>query len=161
MNWKKTTVMGLISLGLMAIPAFAQDANSNAQTPDHNDTNSKTKQAMKKAVNKTEDTASSTKDKVTGKKRMDLNSATKDQLEALPGMTADEAQKIIDNRPYRGKNDLLKKNVISADEYAKIKDDVVAKRSTATSESTGETSTTKGKHKSKSTGTTTTAGPSM
>ena len=53
MNWKKLTLAGLVSVGLMSIPALAQDASTtsttSAQTTDHNDTNSKTKKAMKKA----------------------------------------------------------------------------------------------------------------
>ena len=162
MNWKKLTLAGLVSVGLMAIPAVAQDASAtSSQTVDHNDTNSKTKKAIKKAAGKTQDAASDTKDAVSGNKRLDLNSATKDELAALPGMTADDAQKVIDNRPYKMKSDLVKKNVVSADEYAKIKDSVVAKKSTATDAATGDATTTKGKHKSKKSDTSTTAGPSM
>jgi competence protein ComEA len=162
MNWKKATLAGLVSLGILAIPALAQDAsttNANGQI-DHNDTNSKTKKAVKKAVGKTQDAASNTKDAVTGNKRVDLNSATKDELAALPGMTADDAQKVIDNRPYKMKSDLVKKNVVSAEEYAKIKDNVVAKKSTATDAATGDATTTKGKNKSKKPEASTTAGPS-
>lgn len=162
MTWKTLTVVCLISLGLLTLPAFAQDAattNSNGNI-DHNDTNSKTKKAVKKAMGKTEDAASDTKDKVSGNKRVDLNSATKDEIAALPGMTPDDAQKVIDNRPYSGKGDLVKKNVVSAEEYAKIKDSVVAKKSTATEPATGEATTTKGKHKSKTPASSTTTGPS-
>lgn len=156
MNWKRLTLSALVSVGLMAIPALAQDAtttSTSAQT-DHNDTNSKTKKAMKKAANKTQDVAGSTKDAVTGNKRLDLNSATKDELAALPGMTADDAQKVIDNRPYKTKKELVAKKIVSADEYSKIKDNVVAKQSTADD-------ATKAKHKMKKSDTaTTTAGPS-
>ncbi len=164
MNWKKLVLTGFVSFGLFAIPALAQDAttsSSGAQTTDHHDTNSKTKKAMKKAAGKTQDAASDTKDAVTGNKRLDLNSATKDDLAALPGMTAADAQKVIDNRPYKMKNDLVKKNIVSADEYAKIKDSIVAKRSTATKAAAGDATSTKGKSKSKKSDATTTAGPSM
>src|SRR2546429_167645 len=51
---------------------------------------------------------------------VDLNTATKKALMALPGMSDAEAQKIIANRPYRSKSDLTEKKVISADQYAKI-----------------------------------------
>ncbi len=152
MNWKKIATTGLISLGLLVIPALAQDATTTGGTQDtgHNDTNAKTQKAMKKAANKTQDMASDTKDAVSGKKRVDINSATVEQLSVLPGVDAATAQKIVDNRPYHGKNDLVKKDVVSADEYAKIKDQVVAKKSTM------------GKHKTKKSGAaTTTAGPSM
>jgi hypothetical protein len=162
MNWKRATLTGLLSFGLMGILALAQNASTTSnQTTDHNDTNSKVKKTMKKAAAKTQDASSDTKDAATGKKRLDLNSATKDDLAALPGMNADDAQKVIDNRPYKMKSDLVKKNVVSADEYAKIKDSIVAKQSTATSTPTGNATTTKGKHKSKKSDTSTTAGPSM
>lgn len=162
MNWKKATLTGLVSLGLLAIPGLAQDASTTStQTTDHNDTNSKTKRAMKKAANKTQDAASDAKDAVTGNKRLDLNSATKDDLAALPGMTPADAQKVIDNRPYKMKSDLVKKNVVSADEYAKIKDNIIAKKSTATKAAAGNAASTKGKNKSKKPEASTTAGPSM
>jgi competence protein ComEA len=54
--------------------------------------------------------------------RLELNSATRDQLSTLPGLTDSDAGNIIANRPYQGEGGLLRKQVLSKAKYNQIKD---------------------------------------
>jgi competence protein ComEA len=65
-------------------------------------------------------------EKTTATKLLDLNSASKADLQALPGIGEKYAQKIVDGRPYQRKDQLVSKKIIPQSTYDKIKDQLIA-----------------------------------
>ena|ERR1700761_5296192 len=57
---------------------------------------------------------------------IDINSATSDELDSLPGIGPVMAQKIIAGRPYRAKTDLVARKIIPQSAYDKIKGHIIA-----------------------------------
>ena len=51
---------------------------------------------------------------------LDLNQCTREDLLALPGMTVAFTDRIIANRPYNDSYDLVKRRILSRDEYDRI-----------------------------------------
>ena len=100
----------LVALCLFAGVSFAQ-ATDQSDQKGAADSSKKGKKA-----------SSSTK---SSSKKVDINSASKDDLTAA-GLDDATAQKVIDGRPYKTKRDLVTKNIVTQDQYDKVKDQLVA-----------------------------------
>ncbi len=60
--------------------------------------------------------------------KLDINTATADELKAFPGIGDAYSKRIIDGRPYTAKNQLVTRGVLPEGVYNKIKDQIIASK---------------------------------
>jgi DNA uptake protein ComE-like DNA-binding protein len=126
-SFKRLSVTVVLALTLAlaaALVAHAQTGSSSATSTD------------KSAATQTAPAKSTGKSHSMGKHhamapKLDLNSAAKDELMKLPGIDDATADKIIAARPFKMKNELVSKSILTKAQYTKIAARVIAKQAPA------------------------------
>ena len=102
------------------------DAACTNQSPDQ--IRQKTAEETAAIKRDTKAIAQGVKEGLSNKKTVDLNKASKDDLASLPGITSQQADRIIAERPYANAHQLVTRRILSEDAYSQIQDQVVVNR---------------------------------
>lgn len=87
----------------------------------------KTAEATAELKQDTKAVAQGIRDGLHRDKLVDLNRATRDQILILPGITSQQADRIIAERPYKDAHQLVTRGILSEPQFSQIKDRVVVK----------------------------------
>jgi competence protein ComEA len=112
MKLTRNFLMLVAMFGLLSMFSFGQESSTTTTT--------------KKETTKKSSSMSSEK-KAAKANLVDINSASKDELTALPGIGDAYSQKIIDGRPYANKTQLLSKKILPKGTYDGVKAQITAK----------------------------------
>jgi competence protein ComEA len=105
----RTHVLASVAFGmLLPVAAFAGTGTATTSSTAHH-------------------TSSAHHSSKTASHKVDLNTASKEDLMKLPGVDDATADKIIASRPYTSKSELVKKNVLTQEEMKKIEAHVMTK----------------------------------
>ena len=128
---RRNLIIGSIVAAMLTLPllAVADESSSAAPAKPASDAMSAQPAAATHATEaKTTTSASHSSTAHHSTSKVDLNSATREQLIKLPGVGEATADKIIAARPFKSKNELVSKKIVTQAEYSKISAHVIAKQ---------------------------------
>jgi DNA uptake protein ComE-like DNA-binding protein len=127
---KKITKMNILryrsTIAILALFAGLTACTQQQQSPQ--EVREKTAQATAEAKSDVKAVAEGIREGWNRNKPLDINSASRDQLTSLPGVSGGEADRVIAGRPYDSAGDLVTRHIVSKAEYDKIADQVTAKK---------------------------------
>jgi len=132
---RRNLILGTLLAGLLALPLLAAAQGSSSSSSSDASKAAPSAASDQSAASATsQPTASHAKSSShssshhSSSSKVDLNTATKEQLAKVPGLTEETADKIIAARPFKGKNELVSKKIVTEAEYKTISAHVIAKQ---------------------------------
>jgi DNA uptake protein ComE-like DNA-binding protein len=111
-----------------ALPALAATTTAQNATASKSGTTAKSTSATKSSSSSAKKSTTHHNASASHKThKIDVNTATREELMTLAGVTGDMADKIIAGRPYKNMSELESKNIVTKAEYNKIKSHITTK----------------------------------
>ncbi len=122
----KSTSLRSVSLITLALVLGSITACTTKDNPD--EIRQRTAEATQTMRRDAKAVAEGVKEGMRSDKAIDVNTASRDELLSLPGMTERDADRIIAERPFKDAHELVARRLISEAEYDKISDRIIAGR---------------------------------
>ncbi|WP_244642972.1 ComEA family DNA-binding protein [Camelimonas fluminis] len=127
MTMRKLVMTGFAALALLATPALAQTTQTQPAPMKGPSATQQAPAATQQAPAPMKQAPTAAKPAKADKAQLlDINTATKEQLEALKGVGPARADAIIKGRPYKGKDELVQKKIVPQNVYDDIKAKIIA-----------------------------------
>jgi competence protein ComEA len=123
--------------GLVTASAYAKEEPKQTSAKEDSKQTPKQTQAKQDSKNAQQTSGASNASSTASSKasaQIDINSASEKELASLPKIGEAKAKAIVQGRPYRGKDELVDKKILSQNDYNEIKDQIIAKQKTASAD---------------------------